>query len=111
MLVFKPKKISENICFYEAFEDDLKLGFCEINISNQYAEIMQVKALNDDSSIAEGLIRSALNFAANEGAYIAKADSDNVDSQILIKMGFKNKDGIYQNDIPSALQGTCKSFA
>ena len=111
MLVFKPKKISENIYCYEAFENDSKLGFCRVKLDNQYAEIMQVEAFNNDSLIAEGLIRSTLNLAANEGAYIAKADSDNVDSQILIKMGFKNKDGIYQNDIPSALQGTCKSFA
>lgn len=111
MLSFKPRKINDNLYLYEAFKDDSLIGSCEIKLDNQYADIISVTAFKDDLLIKDGLIRSALKFGADNGAFIARAYLKDTDSKLLLKMGFENIDGILQNDIPSALHGDCKSFA
>ena len=59
--------------------------------------------------ITEGLIRSALNYAANRGAYTARitaaAQGDN--GAVLSRLGFKDENGALTADIPDVLTCAC----
>ena len=55
----------------------------------------------------EGLVRSALNFAANRNAYMSRANVGRVEKEPFITLGFEEKNGFYESDIPSALTGSC----
>ena len=72
-----------------------------------YAEILSVKTRDGDRLVAEGLVRSALNFAANRNAYMARANVGRVEKEPFITLGFEEKNGFYESDIPSALTGSC----
>ena len=48
-----------------------------------------------------------MNFAANRSAYMARADIGKVEKEPFITLGFEEKNGFYESDIPSALTGSC----
>ncbi len=107
MLEFKPFDIDDNIYGYRAEENGENIGECIFLLSEIYAEILSVKTRNADRLIEEGLIRSALNFAANRSAYMARADVGRVEAEPFLTLGFEEKNGFYASDIPSALTGSC----
>ena len=84
-----------------------KIGECIFSLGGTYAEILSIKTRNSDRLVAEGLVRSALNFAANRSAYMARADIGKVEKEPFITLGFEEKNGFYESDIPSALTGSC----
>jgi len=88
---------------YIAIEDGVKeVGNCLSRLDGYCINILSLSA--DDSITAEGLIRSALNFGANRGAYIAKMTEVSA-SSIAESMGFQYKDGVLTGEIPELLFG------
>ena len=102
MLEFKPFDIDDKTHGYRAEENGENIGECMFSLGGTYAEILSVKTRDGDRLVAEGLVRSALNFAANRSAYMARADVGRVEN-----LGFEEKNGFYESDIPSALTGSC----
>ena len=58
-----------------------------------------------DDIVTEGLARSAMNYAANRMAYIAKI-SKNLVSPAFLRLGFSGED-ILSVEIPEALSSGC----
>ena len=108
MLEFKPACVGNNIYLYSAFENGEKTGECRFSIDGMYMDFLSVEA--SDPLTAEGLIRSSLNFGANRNAYIARVNTENINSQPFITLRFSGKDGLLTAEIPFALQGSCKDF-
>ena len=106
MLEFKPACVGNNIYLYSAFGNGEKTGECRFSIDGMYMDFLSVEA--SDPLIAEGLIRSSLNFGANRNAYIARVNPENINSQPFIALRFSEKNGLMTAEIPFALQGSCK---
>ena len=106
MLEFKPACAGNNIYLYSAFENGEKTGECRFSIDGMYMDFLSVEA--SDPLTAEGLIRSSLNFGANRNAYIARVNTENINSQPFIALRFSKKNGLLTAEIPFALQGSCK---
>lgn len=107
MLEFKPFDIDDNIHGYRAEENGENIGECIFFLSGTYVEILSVKTRNADRLVEEGLVRSALNFGVNRSAYMARADVGRVEEDPFLTLGFEEKNGFYESDIPSALTGSC----
>lgn len=103
MLEFKPFDIDDKTHGYRAEENGDNIGECIFSLGGTYAEILSVKT--------RGLVRSALNFAANRSAYMARADVGRVEKEPFVTLGFEEKNGFYESDIPSALTGSCGQCA
>ncbi len=99
---------SESTIYFEAFEDDVSMGKCTLILEEKYALVSDIAYNSGTIHIAEGLIKSAFNYACLKNYYIGRCTSKGVDS-LLEKMGFYKKDGVYENDIPSILIGSCGS--
>lgn len=91
MLEFKPFDIDSKTYGYRAEENGEKIGECIFSLGGTYAEILSIKTRNSDRLVAEGLVRSALNFAANRSAYMARADIGKVEKEPFITLGFEEK--------------------
>lgn len=89
----------------KAFEADSEIGTISFEINGFDMTIKSLSA--DDDIIAEGLIRSALNYGANRGAYIAKV-GNGIYENVFRRLGFKG-DNILSAEIPEALTGCCCS--
>ena len=103
MISFKPTK-EDDFYGYIAIDGEEQVGRCLFKIDGMYADLLKILAKDD--LIAEGLVRSALNFAANRSCYIARCPEGQADS-VLEGLGFKNLSGIYSAEIPEALKGSC----
>ena len=103
MLSFKPVKENE-FYGYVAFDGEEETGSCRFKIDGMYVDLLKIKA--NDELVAEGLVRSALNFAANRSCYIARCPEGQAD-KVLDALGFINLSGIYSAEIPEALKGSC----
>ncbi|MPN38601.1 hypothetical protein SDC9_186125 [bioreactor metagenome] len=75
-------------------------------IEKSVVKIYNLDFPQDMPDFGEGLIRSALNFAANRGAYIGKCFCTNA-TTILERMRFEKGGDCYTGDIPTLLGGTC----
>lgn len=102
MIAFKP--IEENGIYGYIAVDETEVGKCLFKINGLYVDITAVTAVEE--LIAEGLIRAALNFAANRSCYIARCAAGLSDN-VLSRMKFTLKDGLYSAEIPEALTGCC----
>lgn len=91
MLEFKPFDIDSKTYGYRAEENGEKIGECIFSLGGTYAEILSIKTRDSDRLVAEGLVRSALNFAANRSAYMARADIGKVEKEPFITLGFEEK--------------------
>lgn len=105
MLEFKPFDIDGELHGYRAEENGVEIGNCIFSVGGLFADVLSVEA--DDPLTAEGLVRSALNFAANRNAYMARADVNRVSAEPFKTLGFEEENGFYVSDIPSALTGSC----
>jgi hypothetical protein len=91
----------------KAFESDNEIGTSTFEIDGFDMTLKTLTAADD--IIAEGLIRSVLNYGANRGAYIAKVESG-IFENVFRKLGFKGE-GILLAEIPEALTGCCCSHS
>ena len=89
-----------------AEEVENELGSCDVSLEAQKCFLDSVVSKGNDSLLAEGLIRSALNYAANRGAYIAVCKDEKFRS-VLELLGFDNNGGEYMGEIPELLRGSC----
>ena len=108
MLFFEPTVINSESCTarFIAKDGDIRLGICELLLHNNLADITAVSLKTDDLSIGEGLLRAALNFAANRGYYMAVFSAKDAEA-VQMRLPFEQKNGRLQGDIPSLLAGTC----
>ena len=103
MFEFKPE-FSDGIVTYTAVEDGIVSGNCSVKISGIYAILLSVEC--EDVLLQEGLLRSALNFAANRGAFVADIPADKL-CPGAERLGFTaNKT---EREIPDVLTGSCCS--
>lgn len=105
MITFKGEEREKYIDF-TAEENGVSCGHCILSLAEKYAVLSEVANTSDKSYAAEGLIRSALNYAAMRGYYMALVTDESV-KDILHKMGFVKTDQGYECDIPTALMGQC----
>lgn len=108
MIFFKPtvNETDSAKIEFKALENDICLGCCTLILKEKTAEVTEVSLADNDLVIAEGLLRSAYNYASLKSYYLCSCSALNI-APVLKKMGFENKEGIYISDIPSALMGGC----
>ena len=106
MIFFSHKEISENEIFLESHENDNKEGECILDLSGKDALLKSITFNADKPYIAEGLIKTAFNFAVSRNFYMGSCNAENA-VPFLIKMGFQKTDDGYTLDIPSILMGSC----
>lgn len=112
MIFFKHKQMDSDgkIIEFEAINGDIRDGKCTLNLCSDTAEITEIVLFNGNSDTVEGLVRAALNYAANRNYYMGMCTAEGVE-EALDKMNFRKTDEGYINDIPSILMGSCKSCA
>ncbi len=101
MIRFIPSELNA----MKAFDADNEIGYATFEIQG-YEMIIKTLTAYDDI-IAEGLIRSVLNYGANRGAYISKV-RNGLYENVFRKLGFKGEE-ILSSEIPEALTGSCCS--
>lgn len=84
--------------------DDRVCGKCIFHNNGYEMDIDSVEA--EDDEIAEGLIRSALNYCANRGTYIAHYLAADF-GHIAEMLGFAAEGGAPTGEIPELLKGSC----
>ncbi len=89
----------------KAFDGETEVGICSFSIDGFVMTFDSLIADNNDPIITEGLIRSALNYAANRGAYISKV-KNGISQQMFEFLGFKGDD-ILSAEIPEVLTSGC----
>lgn len=109
MIFFKPTAVNSSSCtaVFEALEGADKLGECRLLLNGSYADVYFLSYSQKTPEIGEGLLRSAYNYAANHSAYIGTLSAKEPESASKL-LNFEYSNGVYFNDIPSLLSGTCK---
>ena len=105
MIYFKPDS-DENTTCIRSFDGETVIGSCTIDVNGYECTLSELTVSLNDSLLVEGLIRSALNYAANRGAYIANCSQSEFDT-VLKLLGFVINDGVYSGEIPELLKGSC----
>ena len=110
MIFFKStaKQEDSRVIYFEAIDGDKVLGSCTLVLGEKYAEVTNLSFEQNAMFIAEGLLKSAYNYAALKNYYMAKCSVNGIDT-LLKKLNFQLKYGEYVNDIPSVLMGSCGS--
>ena len=106
MIFFQPTEIGSDCCTarFDALDGETNCGSCTLLIQGGTADLTALDAA--DADIGEGLFRAALNYAANKGVYMAVCSAKNADA-VIARMRFEYQDGVWQNDIPTLLLGSC----
>lgn len=106
----EPFSSDSTLCGYIGYDydaDGAQCGKCVFRLNGYTMDVCFVEALDSDAETEEGLIRSALNYGANRGVYIAyyKAAGALPVAKVL---GFEEDgDGVLSGDIPTLLRGSC----
>lgn len=106
--LFPQTDFSEDTVYgaYTALENEAVTGKCLVKIRGTACELLDLEALQSDALLIEGLVRSALHFAANRGAYTAECRLENI-KDILQLLGFQKADGVFRGTVPELLAGSC----
>lgn len=106
----EPFSSEKNLCGYIGYDlsaDGAECGKCVFRLNGYTMDVCFVEALNSDAETQEGLIRSALNYGANRGAYIAFYKADDAVSVARV-LGFEeDESGVLSGEIPELLKGSC----
>ena len=97
----------DRVIIFEAVDSDVILGSCTLVLDKKIAEVTKLEFDKDFMFIAEGLLKSAFNYAAIKNYYMAKCSVRGIDT-FLERMNFQKNDEEYTNDIPTILMGSCK---
>lgn len=105
---FPQTEFSEDAVYgaYTALENEEITGKCLVKIRGTACEIMDLEATAADPLLVEGLIRSALHFAANRGAYAAVCRLHSI-KDVLLLLGFREENDTFSGTIPELLAGRC----
>ena len=104
--LYSDRQFDSECARISAFDGDNEIGSVFISVRSFNCYLSDIEVSDDDALLVEGLIRSALNFAANRGAYIANC-ADNSYENVLKTLGFKLSEGVYSGEIPELLKGSC----
>ncbi len=106
--LFPKADFSEDTVYgaYEALESEEATGKCLVKITGTACEVTDLEAPADAPLLIEGLLRSALHFAANRGAYTAECRLEAI-KDVLLLLGFREENGVFQGTIPDLLAGSC----
>lgn len=99
---------AKSVAKFTALDNDIKSGECTLVMNGIYAEITELSFDKNYPYVVEGLIKSAFNLAANHNCYIGRCSIKDI-RIFLDRMNLVCTDGMYENDIPSILMGSCKS--
>lgn len=83
---------------YSAFDEGLEIGTC--SFASEGYDMKIVSLCCDDETVAEGLLRSSMNYCAQKGAYLAHITKDLM-RPAAEKLGFSDNNLIVE--IPEAL--------
>lgn len=86
-----------------------RLGHCLLQMTQRGVEILSIKCDVPDYSLIDWLMRSAMNYAANRGAYLAYCSLAEYE-ETLLSLSFEKKDGCYIGEVPEIFKG-CKHCA
>lgn len=105
----EPFSSDSTLCGYIGYDydaDGAECGKCVFRLNGYTMDVCFVEALDSDAETEEGLIRSALNYGANRGVYIAfyKAEAAHDVARVL---GFEEENGVLSGEIPTLLKGSC----
>ena len=103
MIEFKPD-ICNNVVVYNAFEEGRHTGKVLLTVDKTKAVLHSIEAVDDET--AEGLIRSALNAAANRDGYSCVYEPESF-RNVAFVLGFRNENGKLIGEIPFLLTGSC----
>lgn len=103
MIEFKPNN-SDAFIEYTAAENTQQTGLVRLRVDGTYSYLLEIVAVNCET--AEGLIRSALNAAANRNAYICVYEAKNF-TDIALRLGFQLEQDKLIGEIPILLSGCC----
>lgn len=106
MIFFRHENINESIIKFEATENDESFGSCLLDLSGKYAAVSKMVFPEDKPFLAEGLLKSAYNYAAAKNYYMGVCLCDNI-TPLLTRLGFSKTEEGYILDIPSILTGSC----
>ena len=108
MIYFEPAvQSSENGAVrFTAKDGASDVGFCDLLLQNSFADIVAMHLQTKDLSVGEGLLRAAFHYAANRGYYMGRFLMNDCDA-VRSLLRFEWKDGVWCNDIPTLLSGTC----
>ena len=95
------------VVYFEAIDNDKNVGSCTLVLRDKFAEVTKLEFDGKSTFIAEGLLKSAYNYAALKSYYMAKCNIKELDT-LLLRLGFQLKDSEYTSDIPTILIGSCK---
>lgn len=101
-------KSDDTVC-YTAYEGGSEKGYCVCRIENTSASIIFLEFSDETPYVGEGLIKSALNYAAGKGAYMAVC-GEKVKKNHVLPYGFNLTDNGYTGEIPEILMGKCLKF-
>ncbi len=106
--IFSDRLFRENFVYaaYKAYENGEYAGKCLVTIDGGKCFISDISTVMPDGLLVEGLIRSALNFAANRNAYMAYSSQQEY-KNVFTLLGFQLSGGVYEGDIPTLLLGSC----
>ena len=103
MIEFKPD-IKDNVVIYNAFEEGKNTGKVLLTVEKTKAKLVSIQAI--DAETAEGLMRSALNAAANRDGYNCTYEPEAF-RDVAQLLGFRNENGKLVGEIPFLLTGSC----
>ncbi len=89
-----------------AYENGERRGLCTFELDGCNAAIISLSCEQGRDDIAEGLLRSTLNYAANRMCYIAEYRETSYE-EIALSLGFKPENGRLTAEIPDLLTGHC----
>ena len=101
MIELKPE-INGGLIIYHAFENGSATGRITLVLSDTSAAVKLLEAKDDET--AEGLLRSALNAAANRGGYSCTFEPESFCS-VAQTLGFMRSGTVLAGEIPFLLGG------
>lgn len=106
--LFPNAELSGNAVYgaYTALENEKITGKCLVQIMGTACEILALETEQDDPLLIEGLVRSALHFSANRGAYAASCRLAFI-RDVLLLLGFTEENSAFHGTIPELLAGSC----
>lgn len=90
--------LDESKSVYSAYEDNIKIGECTFSLRGYDMLITSLEC--EDETVSEGLLRSSMNFCAQNGAYLSHI-TENLLRPAAEKLGFSSHNCIVE--IPEAL--------
>lgn len=91
---------------FEALDGEQILGKCTLVLGDKFADVTKLDYEASAVFAAEGLLKSAYNYAALKNYYMAKCSVEGIGS-LLSRLGFIMENGEYISDIPTILMGNC----